>query len=162
MWRGHRISTSRKEKAGSRLVFSLIEPNWPLPYSTLPVPGLRDARPAGWVTYCIICASTMEEPKTEQQRFKYIVKTSNISDLGIIYLWTRVKTRSRMMDGGGCSAYFWSRCSRGYQRGSHHYKKDLYRRGRRCYRGDFLVCQNVTFPVKYALFYFNDTGSRSE
>ena len=28
-------------------------------YSTVLVPRLMDARPAGWVTYCSICASTM-------------------------------------------------------------------------------------------------------
>ena len=54
-----KINNARSEKAGSRLAFSQIEPNRPLPYSTVPVPWLRDARPAGWVTYCSICASTM-------------------------------------------------------------------------------------------------------
>ena len=39
---------ARSEKAGtnSRRVFNQIEPNWPLPYSTVPVPLLRDA--TGW------------------------------------------------------------------------------------------------------------------
>ena len=46
-------------KGGGWRFFSQIEPNWPLLYSTVPVPRLRDARPAGWVTCCSICASTM-------------------------------------------------------------------------------------------------------
>ena len=48
--RYHRISTARKEKGWGRLFFPQIEPIWPLPYSTVPVPQLRDVRPAGWVT----------------------------------------------------------------------------------------------------------------
>ena len=65
--------------ADSRLVFSLIEPNWPLPYSTVqaystvPVLGLRDARPAGRATYC----------STVYAR----VKTIHSSYLPIINLW---------------------------------------------------------------------------
>ena len=61
---------ARSEKAGSRHVFNQIESNWPLPYITVPVPLLRDARPAGWVN----CFSTSEyarvqwrEPKTGYQ-----------------------------------------------------------------------------------------------
>ena len=48
----HRISTARKEKGWGRHFFHQIEPIWPLPpYSTVPVPRLREARPAGWVAY---------------------------------------------------------------------------------------------------------------
>ena len=72
----HRISTTRMEMAGSRLVFSKIEPNWPLPYSTVPVPHLRDARLAGWVTYCSISASTL--PRAQNRTGK-----------GSILLWRR-------------------------------------------------------------------------
>ena len=63
--------------AGSRLVFSLIEPNWPLPNSTVPVLGLSDARLASWVTYCSICASTM--PRAQNRAAK-----------GSIILWRRL------------------------------------------------------------------------
>ena len=49
--RDHRINTARKEKGWGRLFFPQIGPNCPLPYSTTPEPCLRDARPAGWVTY---------------------------------------------------------------------------------------------------------------
>ena len=55
----HRIITARKEKAWRRHFFHQIDPNWPLPHSTVPVPQMRDARPASWVTYCSICTSTM-------------------------------------------------------------------------------------------------------
>ena len=73
----HRISTARKEMAGCRLVFSLIESNWPLPYSTVPVPLLRDARMAGWVSCLSICASTM--PRAQDKAAK-----------GSIILWRRL------------------------------------------------------------------------
>ena len=46
-------------KWGGRRVFCQAEPIFPLPYSAVPVLGLRDARPVGWVTCYIICASTM-------------------------------------------------------------------------------------------------------
>ena len=75
--KSHRISTARKVKAGSRLVFSLIEPKWPLPYCTVPVPLLRDARPAGGVTFCSICVSTM--PRDQNRAAK-----------GSIVLWRRL------------------------------------------------------------------------
>ena len=74
--------------AGSRLVkLNLTEP---LPDSTVPVPLLRDARRAGWVTYCSICASTLYNPESpEQGRKMFIsqVKTIYYSYLPIIYLW---------------------------------------------------------------------------
>ena len=66
--RKHRISTARMEMVDSQLVFSIIEPNCSLPYSTVPELGLRDARPAGWVTYCSICASTM--PRAQNRAAK--------------------------------------------------------------------------------------------
>ena len=55
---------------------SQIEPNWPLPYSTVPVPWLRHARQAGWATYCSICASTL--PRAQNRAGK-----------GSIILWRR-------------------------------------------------------------------------
>ena len=72
----HRIITARKEKGWRRHFFHQIEPNWPLPYSTVPVPRLREARPAGWVTYCSICASTM-------------LRAQNRTGKGSILLWRR-------------------------------------------------------------------------
>ena len=41
----HRESTARREKGRGRHFFHQIEPNWPLPFSTVPVQRLRDARP---------------------------------------------------------------------------------------------------------------------
>ena len=58
--------------AGSRLVFSQIEPNLPLPYSTVPVPLLRDAWPAGWVTYCSLCASTMRRAQNRAGKGSFL------------------------------------------------------------------------------------------
>ena len=60
----HRIITARKEKAWRRPFFHQIEPNWPLPHSTVPVPQMRDARPASWVTYCSICAMPWAQNRT--------------------------------------------------------------------------------------------------
>ena len=54
----YRISTARKEKASSQLLFSL--------------------RPAGWVTYCSKCVSTKQGSKI----FNSIVRTINITHLG--------------------------------------------------------------------------------
>ena len=97
----HRISTARKEKAGSRLVFSLIEPNWPLPYITVRVPGLRDAWPAYRVTYCStrpLRKYNAESPKQGSKSFNSIVKTINIADMCIIHLWYTVMVyRTRLV-----------------------------------------------------------------
>ena len=54
----HRVSTAREEKGWGRCFFCQIEPNWPLPYSTVPVPWLRDARLCRLLLYSI-CANTM-------------------------------------------------------------------------------------------------------
>ena len=72
-----RVCTSREEMGGGCGFFTQIEPNWPLPYSKVPVPLLGDARPAGWVTYCSICASTM--PRAQNRAGK-----------GSILLWRRL------------------------------------------------------------------------
>ena len=54
----HRVSTAREEKGWGRCFFCQIAPNWPLPYSTVPVPWLRDARLCRLLLYSI-CANTM-------------------------------------------------------------------------------------------------------
>ena len=85
----HRISTARKEKGWGPHLFHQIEPNWPLPYSTVPVPRLREARPAGLVTYwgiCIMHEYNAEIPKQGRKRFDSSVKTIHFSYLPIIYL----------------------------------------------------------------------------
>ena len=69
--------TSREEMGGRWGFFTQIEPNWTLPYSTVPEPLLRDARPAGWVTYYSICASTMP-------------RAQNSAGIGSILLWRRL------------------------------------------------------------------------
>ena len=53
---------------GGRCFFTQIEPKWPLLYSTVPVPWLKDARLAGWVTYCSICASIMLRAKNRGEK----------------------------------------------------------------------------------------------
>ena len=79
------------KRKGGRLFFSQIEPNWPLPYSTVPVPLLRDVRPAGWVNSFSMCAEyNAESPKQDNKRFISQVKTKYIADLSIIYLWQRL------------------------------------------------------------------------
>ena len=82
-----RASTAREEKGWGQRFFRQIEPNWPLPYSTMPIPRFRNARPTGWVTYCSICTSTMPRAqKKNRKRFNYITKTIHFSYLPIIYL----------------------------------------------------------------------------
>ena len=64
----HRISTARKEKAGS-----LIDPCHTV-LCQYHGKGLT-----GWVTYCSICTSTMREPKAGQEYVQFIVKTIHFS-----------------------------------------------------------------------------------
>ena len=82
-----RNNTARSEMAGSQLVFTQIEPNWPLRYSTMPVPRWRDA---GWVTYIAVQYMRVQsrEPAIQgSKRFHSIVKTIHLSYLPINYLW---------------------------------------------------------------------------
>ena len=72
----HRISTARMVKGGGRHFFHQIKPIWPLPFCTMPVPRLRDARPAGWVTWL-------------QYMREYNVETQNRAGIGSIILWRR-------------------------------------------------------------------------
>ena len=55
----------------------------------MPVPWLRDARLAGWVTYCSIWHMrkyNAESRKQGRKRFNSIVKTIDFDHLVIIYL----------------------------------------------------------------------------
>ena len=69
--------------ASSRCVFSQIEPNWPLPYSTVPVPLLRDAigRQAG-SPVSIFVQVQCRWPKTGQEKVQFSRKTKYSADLG--------------------------------------------------------------------------------
>ena len=85
----HRESTSttRELKGRGRHLFTQIEPYWTLPYSAVPVPLLGVARPAGWVTFCSIYASTV--PRAKNMAVKGLIlflKAINFSYLPIIYL----------------------------------------------------------------------------
>ena len=70
-------------KGGERHFFHKTDP---CRTDTVPVPWLRDARPAGRVTYCSICASTMPRPIQGRKRFNSTVKTIYSYYLPIIYL----------------------------------------------------------------------------
>ena len=85
----HRVSTAREEKGWGQCFFRQIEPNGPLPYSNVPAPRLRDARPAGWVTYCstYMREYNAETPKQGRKRFNSIANMIHFSYLPIIYLW---------------------------------------------------------------------------
>ena len=87
----YRISTARKEKAGSRLVFRQIEPNCPLSYSTVPVLQLRDAR-AG-LPIAVYARVQCRDPKQGRKRFNSMVKTIHSSYLPAIYLWSQSPQR---------------------------------------------------------------------
>ena len=78
------------KRGGGGSFFTQIEPNWPLLYGTVPVPWLRDARPADWVTYCSICASTMPRAK-------------NRAEKGSILLWRRLALTILLFFIYGCS-----------------------------------------------------------
>ena len=84
-----RVGTAREEKGWEKCFFRQIEPNGPLPYSNVPAPRLRDARPAGWVTYysTYMREYNAETPKQGRKRFNSIAKTIHFSYLPIIYLW---------------------------------------------------------------------------
>ena len=71
-----RISTARKVKGWGRHFFHQIEPNWPLPYSTMPVPQLRDAK-AGGLGHLL------------QYFREYNAKTQNRAGKGSILMWRR-------------------------------------------------------------------------
>ena len=71
-------------------IFSQIEPNWPLPYSTMPLPWLRDARPKGWVNCFSICASTMPRAQNWTAKCSILKEDKILCPSGyIIYLWCR-------------------------------------------------------------------------
>ena len=84
-------NTARWEKGGGRHFFHQVEPNWPLPYSTVQVPQLRDARQAGWVTFCSICASTMPRALNRTAKGSTLMEDETLYPSGyIIYLWFSV------------------------------------------------------------------------
>ena len=83
---------------GGRLFFSQIEPNWPLPYSTVPVPLFRDARPAGWVNCFSICASTMQRAQNRAAKDSILNEVKILFQSGyIIYICFRVSFIERKM-----------------------------------------------------------------
>ena len=69
----HRINTARKEKGWGRHFFHQIEPNWPLP-----VPRLREARPAGWVSHCSICASIMPRAQNRAGKVQFYCEDDSL------------------------------------------------------------------------------------
>ena len=72
------------KREGGRRVFYQVEPNWPLAYSTMPVLGLRDARPAG----CSICESTMPRAQNRVAKGSTLMEDETRCPSGyIIYLW---------------------------------------------------------------------------
>ena len=109
-------NTARWEKEGGRHFFHQVEPNWPLPYSTVQVPQLRDARQAGWVTFCSICASTMPRAQNRTAKGSTLMEDETLYPSGyIIYLWfsvwwgkcVPVYVYSIWGEGGrGCREYF--------------------------------------------------------
>ena len=87
---------------GGRHFFHQIEPNWPLPYSysTVPVPQLRDARSAGWVTYIAVYVRVQcRDPKQGRKWINSIVKTIHSSYLPVIYLHTVPLSKRKSLRG---------------------------------------------------------------
>ena len=78
----HLVSTHRGVKGVGNHFFSQIEPNWPLPYSTVPVPLLRDTRPAGHgSTVSVYARVQCREPKTGHLKVQFSRKTKYFADL---------------------------------------------------------------------------------
>ena len=69
--REHRESTTRELKGRGRHFFTQIDPNWPLPYSAVPVPLLGDTRPAGWAPFAVYAQVQCREPKTLQEKVQF-------------------------------------------------------------------------------------------
>ena len=78
---------ARSDKAGSRYIFNQIEPNWPLLYSTLPVPLLMDARPAGWVNCFSICVSAMPRAQKRAAKASILKEDEILIYTYIIYIY---------------------------------------------------------------------------
>ena len=96
----HRVSTAREEKGWGQCFFRQIEPIWPLPYSTVPVPRLRDARPMGWVTYWIAVYAWVQrrDPKTGQEKVQFYCKDNSLFlssyYLSVVYVHCTVHHKS--------------------------------------------------------------------
>ena len=85
------------KREGGRRVFYQVEPNWPLAYSTMPVLGLRDARPAG----CSICESTMPRAQNRAAKGSTLMEDETRCPSGyIIYLWWYSTYDEEYVEGG--------------------------------------------------------------
>ena len=82
-------NAARWEKEWGQLVYSRIESNFPLPYSTMPVPQFKDARPTGWVTFysTVYARVQRREPKTGQEKVQFSRKTKHFAHLGILFIY---------------------------------------------------------------------------
>ena len=67
----HRIITARKEKGWRWHFFHQIEPNWPLPYSTVSVSWLRDQRAGSPIAVYMRAQVQCREPKTGQEKVQF-------------------------------------------------------------------------------------------
>ena len=95
----HRVRTSRMEKGGrvTILLLNWTYSNWPLPYSTVPVPLFRDARPAGWLNCFIICASTMPRSQNRAAKGSTLKEDEILFQSGyIIYLCMRMRDDNKI------------------------------------------------------------------
>ena len=90
-----------RKRGGGWRFFSQIEPYWPLPYSTMPVPLFRNARPADWVNWFIICGSIMPRAQNRVAKGSILKEDEILFQSGyIIYLW-RWLTLHRVTDSKG-------------------------------------------------------------
>ena len=69
---GHRIITARKKKSWRQHFFHQIEPNWPLPYSSVPVPLFKGSQTQRAGSPIAVYAQVQcQEPKTGQQKVQF-------------------------------------------------------------------------------------------
>ena len=81
---------------GGRHIFSQIEHHFPLPYSSMPVRLLRDARPAGWANCFSICLSTMPTAQNRTAKGSILKEDETLCHSGyIIYLWLLCSTKGK-------------------------------------------------------------------
>ena len=102
------VSTSRKVKGWGRHYFHQMEPNWPMLYSTMPVPPLRDARLGCWVIYCSICASTMPRAQNGAGKGSILLWRPFTFPIFLLFIYEMVVLTSK--EASDLPIFAWKKC----------------------------------------------------
>ena len=73
-----RVGTAREEKGWGQCFFRQIEPNGPLPYSTVPAPRLRDASQRAGSPIAVYARVQCRDPKTGQEKVQFYCKYDSL------------------------------------------------------------------------------------